>query len=127
MPPPDRVPLPKRAAFAGGGRPGARERNSSASSESNLLHLQQQQRPRSSSAAATGVSDGRKEETVRGCENSTTRFPPPFPDLYEGLKLVQRGRLDDQRGTEINFEMPDFLKRGRTQVFIVGWRIEPNA
>ena len=42
----------------------------------------------------------------------------PIAELYEGLKLVQRGRLDDQRGTEINFEMPDFLKRGRTQVTI---------
>ena len=35
-----------------------------------------------------------------------------FVDLYEGLKLAQRGRLEDQRGTEIRFEMPDFLKRG---------------
>merc|ERR1712223_1761404 len=33
-------------------------------------------------------------------------------DLYEGLKLAQRGRLEDQRGTEIKFEMPEFLKRG---------------
>ena len=33
-------------------------------------------------------------------------------DLYEGLKMAQRGRLEDQRGTEIKFEMPDFLKRG---------------
>merc|ERR1719219_1664221 len=33
-------------------------------------------------------------------------------DLYEGLKLAQRGRLEDQRGTEIRFEMPEFLKRG---------------
>lgn len=33
-------------------------------------------------------------------------------ELYEGLKLAQRGRLEDQRGTEIKFEMPDFLKRG---------------
>jgi len=32
--------------------------------------------------------------------------------LYEGLKIAQRGRLEDQRGTEINFEMPEFLKRG---------------
>ena len=32
-------------------------------------------------------------------------------ELYEGLKLAQRGRLEDQRGTEIKFEMPDFLKR----------------
>lgn len=31
-------------------------------------------------------------------------------DLYEGLKRAQRSRLEDQRGTEINFEMPDFLK-----------------
>ena len=90
MPPPDRVPLPKRAAFAGGGNGGGgrlnRERyvyhlatlidvylatlmflnrnNSASNSESNLHHLQQQQqqRPRSSSAAAppTGVSDGMK-------------------------------------------------------------------
>ena len=34
-------------------------------------------------------------------------------ELYEGLKLAQRGRLDDQRGTEINFEMPDFIKRNQ--------------
>ncbi len=34
-----------------------------------------------------------------------------FPDLYEGLKIAQRGRLEDQRGTEIKFEMPEFLKR----------------
>ncbi len=37
---------------------------------------------------------------------------PFFSDLYEGLKIAQRGRLEDQRGTEINFEMPEFLKRG---------------
>ncbi|XP_014275009.1 regulator of G-protein signaling loco isoform X2 [Halyomorpha halys] len=30
--------------------------------------------------------------------------------LYEGLKRAQRCRLEDQRGTEINFELPDFLK-----------------
>lgn len=34
----------------------------------------------------------------------------PFVDLYEGLKRAQRSRLEDQRGTEINFELPDFLK-----------------
>lgn len=28
----------------------------------------------------------------------------------EGLKRAQRFRLEDQRGTEINFELPDFLK-----------------
>ncbi|XP_033322330.1 regulator of G protein signaling family member locomotion defects isoform X2 [Megalopta genalis] len=31
-------------------------------------------------------------------------------DLYEGLKRAQRSRLEDQRGTEINFDLPDFLK-----------------
>nr|CAD7461698.1 unnamed protein product [Timema tahoe] len=33
-----------------------------------------------------------------------------FLELYEGLKRAQRCRLEDQRGTEINFELPDFLK-----------------
>lgn len=37
---------------------------------------------------------------------------PTLPtELYEGLKIAQRGRLNDQRGTETNFEMPEFLKR----------------
>lgn len=31
-------------------------------------------------------------------------------ELYEGLKRAQRSRLEDQRGTKINFELPDFLK-----------------
>lgn len=31
-------------------------------------------------------------------------------ELYEGLKRAQRNRLEDQRGTEINFELPEFLK-----------------
>jgi len=34
-------------------------------------------------------------------------------ELYEGLSRAQRCRLEDQRGTEINFEMPDFLKSGK--------------
>lgn len=31
-------------------------------------------------------------------------------DFLESLKRAQRFRLEDQRGTEINFELPDFLK-----------------
>uniref|UniRef100_A0A034V1G3 Regulator of G-protein signaling loco n=2 Tax=Bactrocera dorsalis TaxID=27457 RepID=A0A034V1G3_BACDO len=31
-------------------------------------------------------------------------------ELLEGLKRAQLARLEDQRGTEINFELPDFLK-----------------
>ncbi|KAF5290605.1 hypothetical protein FQA39_LY14671 [Lamprigera yunnana] len=30
--------------------------------------------------------------------------------LYEGLNRAQSSRIEDQRGTEINFELPDFLK-----------------
>lgn len=37
-----------------------------------------------------------------------------FIDLLEGLKRAQRFRLEDQRGTEINFELPDFLKDNKT-------------
>ncbi|XP_026461742.1 regulator of G-protein signaling loco-like [Ctenocephalides felis] len=33
-------------------------------------------------------------------------------ELLEGLNRAQRARLEDQRGTEINFELPDFLKDG---------------
>ena len=45
-----------------------------------------------------------------------TFFSISSPDLYEGLKLAQRGRLEDQRGTEIKFEMPEFLKRGTVSI-----------
>ncbi|XP_063241261.1 regulator of G-protein signaling loco isoform X2 [Bacillus rossius redtenbacheri] len=31
-------------------------------------------------------------------------------ELCKGLERAQRSRLEDQRGTEINFELPDFLK-----------------
>ena len=51
-----------------------------------------------------------------------------YLDLYEGLKNLQRGRLEDQRGTEIKFEMPEFLKRGTVRHYTsitirnpVGW------
>lgn len=33
-----------------------------------------------------------------------------YTDFLEGLKRAQRFRLEDQRGTEINCELPDFLK-----------------
>ena len=34
----------------------------------------------------------------------------PEISLYEGLQIMRKGRLEDQRGTEIRFEIPDFLK-----------------
>ena len=36
--------------------------------------------------------------------------------LYEGLKHMTKGRLDDQRGHEINSELPDFLKTPRSRI-----------
>ena len=58
----------------------------------------------------------------------TPRLFSLYLDLYEGLKLAQRGRLEDQRGTEIKFEMPEFLKRGTVRHYTsipirdpVGW------
>ncbi|KAK2706206.1 regulator of G-protein signaling loco-like isoform X2 [Artemia franciscana] len=37
--------------------------------------------------------------------------------LYEGLKRAQRSRLEDQRGTEINSELPDFLRKKTSNEF----------
>merc|ERR1712203_572287 len=36
--------------------------------------------------------------------------------LYEGLKQMTKGRLDDQRGLEINSELPDFLKTPMSRI-----------
>ncbi|XP_012287001.1 regulator of G-protein signaling loco isoform X2 [Orussus abietinus] len=49
-------------------------------------------------------------------------------DLYEGLKRAQRSRLEDQRGTEINFELPDFLKNKESGKHVNGKKIRrPRA
>ena len=40
-----------------------------------------------------------------------TAAPEAGSDLYEGLKRMTRGRLDDQRGLEINTELPEFLRK----------------
>ncbi|KAK8748094.1 hypothetical protein OTU49_016311 [Cherax quadricarinatus] len=47
--------------------------------------------------------------------NNPTNVKQENDELYEGLKRAQRSRLDDQRGTEINFELPDFLKCDQPQ------------
>lgn len=39
-----------------------------------------------------------------------TNCEHPEISLYEGLQIMRRGRFEDQRGTEIRFEIPDFLK-----------------
>ncbi|XP_065722230.2 regulator of G-protein signaling loco isoform X3 [Drosophila suzukii] len=40
----------------------------------------------------------------------TERVAEHQDELLEGLKRAQLARLEDQRGTEINFDLPDFLK-----------------
>ncbi|KQS52490.1 regulator of G-protein signaling loco isoform X1 [Drosophila erecta] len=40
----------------------------------------------------------------------TERVAEHQDELLEGLKRAQQARLEDQRGTEINFDLPDFLK-----------------
>ncbi|XP_034489329.1 regulator of G-protein signaling loco isoform X1 [Drosophila innubila] len=41
---------------------------------------------------------------------SAERVAETQDELLEGLKRAQLARLEDQRGTEINFDLPDFLK-----------------
>lgn len=36
-----------------------------------------------------------------------------FIELLEEIKKAQRARLEDQRGTKINFDLPDFLKSSK--------------
>ena len=43
-------------------------------------------------------------------DNDNGPTPSAEISLYEGLQIMRRGRFEDQRGTEIRFEIPDFLK-----------------
>ncbi len=52
----------------------------------------------------------------RGGGDASATAADPELSLYEGLQIMRKGRLEDQRGTEINCEIPDFLKRDRTAV-----------
>lgn len=49
-----------------------------------------------------------------------------FAELVEGLSRAQR-RLEDQRGTEINIELPDFLKDKENQPSSVSQQKEPKS
>jgi hypothetical protein len=51
--------------------------------------------------AATTTREGRSGDAATDPELS----------LYEGLQIMRKGRLEDQRGTEINCEIPEFLKQ----------------
>ena len=48
--------------------------------------------------------------SVVGGRETTATTADPEISLYEGLQIMRKGRLEDQRGTEIRFEIPDFLK-----------------
>jgi hypothetical protein len=52
----------------------------------------------------------------RGGDGSATAAAAADPELslYEGLQIMRKGRLEDQRGTEINCEIPEFLKQVAT-------------
>jgi len=39
----------------------------------------------------------------------------PEITLYEGLQIMRRGRFEDQRGTEICFEIPEFLRKPKEE------------
>ncbi|XP_021917974.1 regulator of G-protein signaling loco isoform X3 [Zootermopsis nevadensis] len=91
--------------------------------DSALLDKARESRVKGKKGAGTNKHIGEESETK---VVSTSNPKPPLitkwkvgvklqgrsesDELYEGLKRAQRSRLEDQRGTEINFELPDFLK-----------------
>ena len=51
------------------------------------------------------------------CKGDGDKAGPAAPEaesseltLYEGLQIMRKGRFEDQRGTEICFEIPEFLR-----------------
>ncbi|XP_037036459.1 regulator of G-protein signaling loco isoform X2 [Bradysia coprophila] len=69
--------------------------------------------PSSIAGSDDGASDGVKKPLIAkwkaGVKLQVTGRTDNH-DFLEGLKRAQRFRLEDQRGTEINCELPDFLK-----------------
>ncbi|XP_034127313.1 regulator of G-protein signaling loco isoform X6 [Drosophila guanche] len=65
-------------------------------------------------AATTAAADPKKPIIAKlkaGVKLQVTeRVAEHQDELLEGLKRAQLARLEDQRGTEINFDLPDFLK-----------------
>ncbi|XP_052836905.1 regulator of G-protein signaling loco isoform X3 [Drosophila gunungcola] len=65
-------------------------------------------------AAAVAVADPKRPIIAKlkaGVKLQVTeRVAEHQDELLEGLKRAQLARLEDQRGTEINFDLPDFLK-----------------
>ncbi|XP_076294992.1 regulator of G protein signaling family member locomotion defects isoform X4 [Lasioglossum baleicum] len=84
------------------------------------MHGKKKGKSKCSTSEKGNANDYTSEETVKSHPPLIAKWrngvklqlPGKFDgeDLYEGLKRAQRSRLEDQRGTEINFELPDFLK-----------------
>ncbi|KAF2364408.1 Raf-like Ras-binding [Trinorchestia longiramus] len=53
---------------------------------------------------------GRISNTSTGNRSINSPCKDNDAELYEGLKRAQMSRIEDQRGTKINSELPDFLK-----------------
>ncbi|KAL7293981.1 hypothetical protein TKK_0012558 [Trichogramma kaykai] len=91
-------------------------------SRDSTLYIRKKAKSKSSnlsekSGSECGNDDGNKTQTplIAKWRNGVklqlpSRFDGDGKNLYEDLKRAQRLRLEDQRGTEINFELPDFLK-----------------
>lgn len=65
-------------------------------------------------SASDPTSNGIKKPLIAkwktGVKLQVTGRAENHEEFLEGLKRAQRARLEDQRGTEINSELPDFLK-----------------
>lgn len=73
----------------------------------------QQQMTENVGPTTTTTTDGRLQQQHHHQHyhnHVNSHLPPPSPSLLEGIKRAQKSRLEDQRGTEINFELPEFLK-----------------
>ncbi|XP_031780001.1 regulator of G-protein signaling loco isoform X3 [Nasonia vitripennis] len=91
-------------------------------SRDSTLHIKKKSKSKNSNTSEKSNSDCGNDESNRpqppliakwrnGVKlQLPSRFDGDGKNLYEGLKRAQRSRLEDQRGTEINFELPDFLK-----------------
>ncbi|XP_058804018.1 regulator of G-protein signaling loco isoform X2 [Phymastichus coffea] len=91
-------------------------------SRDSTLYLKKKSKSKNSNTSERSTSDCGNEEINRTqppliakWKNGVklqlpSRFDGDSKDIYDGIKRAQKLRLEDQRGTEINFELPDFLK-----------------
>ena len=63
-----------------------------------------------------------KEAFFKHHQGGETKISKQDPEitLYEGLQIMRKGRFEDQRGTEICFEIPEFLRQPSTTICETG-------